>query len=169
MKIRKGGKKPTIPYTVYGCSECVEYFSTPAIVQVHCQKVHNLSISIDDCGLKPYDVTERRYNEMLNDEMDLITQITADTKTKSARTDVKLSQDPSFDPDDILKLSNSDDPDIIFQKLSARLESPTGSKPLPGIFDINIDGPQIRLIVALKLSNTPGIMSAISEFNSKIN
>ena len=169
MKIRKGGKKPTIPYTVYGCSECTEYFTTPEIVQAHCQEKHNLSISIDDCGQKPYDVTERRYNDMLNDELDLVAQITADSNKKSARTNIQLSQDPSFDPDDILKLSNSDDPDIIFQKLSSRLESPTGSKPLPGIFDINIDGPQIRLIVALKLSNTPGNMSAISEFNSKIN
>jgi len=169
MKIRKGGKKPKDPRTVYGCSECIEYFSTPEMVHAHCQTVHDLSIPIEDCNKKPYDVTEKRYNEMLDDEMDLIAQITADTTEKSARTNESLSQDPSLDPADILKFTNSDDPDIIFQKLSVHLESPVGSKLVPGIFDINIDGPQIRLIVALKLSNTPGNMSAIAEFNSKIN
>ena len=168
MIIRKGGKPPKIPYTVYGCSECTEYFTTPEIVLKHCQEVHDLSPSVDDCSKKPYDVTEKRYNEMLNDEMDLIAQITANSNEKSERTDAKLSQDPSLDPAD-LKFTNSDDPDIIFQKLSVHLESPAGSKPLPGIFDINIDGSQIRLIIALKLSNTPDNMSAISEFNSKIN
>jgi len=168
MKIRKGGKPPKDPHTVYGCSECTEYFTSPEIVLAHCQEVHNLSISIDDCSQKPYDVTEKRYNEMLNDEMDLITQITANSNEKSARTDAKLSQDLLLDPTD-LKFTNSDDPDIIFQKLSLHLESPAGSKPLPGIFDINIDGSQIRLIIALKLSNTPDNMLAISEFNSKIN
>ena len=169
MKIRKGGKPPKIPYAVYGCSECSEYFTTPEIVLKHCQEVHNLSISIDDCSKKPYDVTEKRYNEMLNDEIDLIAQITANSNEKSTRTGAKLSQDPLLDPADVLKFTDSDNPDIIFQKLSVHLESPTGSKPLPGIFDINIDGSQIRLIIALKLSNTPDNMTAISEFNSKIN
>lgn len=169
MKIRKGGKPPKDPHTVYGCSECTEYFSSPEIVLAHCQEVHDLSLSIDDCSQKPYDVTEKRYNEMLNDEIDLLAQITANSNEESARTDAKLSQDPSLDPEDLLKFTNSDDPDIIFQKLSLHLESPAGSKPLPGIFDINIDGSQIRLIIALKLSNTPDNMSAISEFNSKIN
>jgi len=168
MKIRKGGKPPKDPHTVYGCSECTEYFTSPEIVLTHCQEVHNLSISIDDCSQKPYDVTEKRYNEMLNDEMDLITQITANSNEKSAHTDAKLSQNPLLDPAD-LNFTNSDDPDIIFQKLNIHLESPAGSKPLPGIFDINIDGSQIRLIIALKLSNTPDNMFAISEFNSKIN
>ena len=169
MKIRKGGKPPKIPYTVYGCSECTEYFTTPEIVLKHCQEVHNLSPSIDDCSKKLYDVTEKRYNEMLNDEMDLIAQITANSNEKSAHTDAKLSQDPLLDPADVLKFTNSDDPEIIFHKLSLHLESPTGSKPLPGIFNVNVDGSQIRLIIALKLSNTPGNMFAISEFNSKIN
>ena len=169
MKIRKGGKPPKDPHTVYGCSECIEYFTSPEIVLVHCQEVHDLSLSIDDCSQKPYDVTEKRYNEMLNDEIDLLAQITANSNEESARKDAKLSQDPSLDPEDLLKFTNSDDPDIIFQKLSLHLEAPAGSKPLPGIFDINIDGSQIRLIIALKLSNTPDNMTAISEFNSKIN
>ena len=169
MKIRKGGKPPKDPHTVYGCSECTEYFTSPEIVLEHCQVVHDLSLSVDDCSKKPYDVTEKRYNEMLNDEMDLIAQITANSNEKSTRTGAKLSQDPSLDPEDLLNFTNSDDPDIIFQKLSLHLESPAGSKPLPGIFNINVDGSQIRLIVALKLSNTLGNMSAISEFNSKIN
>ena len=169
MIIRKGGKPPKIPYTVYGCSECTEYFTTPELVLAHCQEVHDLSLSIDDCSLKPYDVTEKRYNEMLIDEMDLIAQITANSNEESARKDATLSQDLSLDPEDLLKFTNSDDPDIIFQKLSLHLETPAGSKPLPGIFDINIDSSQIRLIIALKLSNTPANMSAISEFNSKIN
>ena len=169
MKIRKGGKPPKFPYTVFGCSECTEYFSTPEIVLRHCLEVHDLSLSIDDCSLKPYDVTEKRYNEMLIDEMDLIAQITANSNEESARKDATLSQDLSLDPEDLLKFTNSDDPDIIFKKLSLHLETPAGSKPLPGIFDINIDSSQIRLIIALKLSNTPANMSAISEFNSKIN
>ena len=169
MKIRKGGKPPKDPHTVYGCSECTEYFTSPEVVLAHCQEVHNLSLSIDDCCLKPYDVTEKRYNEMLNDEIDLLAQITANSNEESARTDAKLSQDSSLDPEDLLKFTNSDNPDIIFQKLSLHLEAPAGSKPLPGIFDINIDSSQIRLIIALKLSNTPDNMSAISEFNSKIN
>lgn len=169
MKIRKGGKPPKDPHTVYGCSECTEYFTSPEIVLAHCQEVHDLSLSIDDCSQKPYDLTEKRYNEMLNDEIDLLAQINANSNEESARTDAKLSQDPSLDPEDLLKLTNSDDPDIIFQKLSLHLEAPAGSKPLPGIFDINIDGSQIRLIIALKLSNTPDNMTAISEFNSNIN
>ena len=169
MKIRKGGKPPKDPHTVYGCSECTEYFTSPEVVLAHCQEIHNLSLSIDDCSLKPYDVTEKRYNEMLNGEIDLLAQITANSNEESARTDAKLSQDPSLDPADLLKFTNSDDPDIIFQKLSLHLKAPAGSKPLPGIFDINIDSSQIRLIIALKLSNTPDNMSAISEFNSKIN
>ena len=168
MKIRKGGKPPKDPHTVYRCSECTEYFTSPEVVLSHCQEVHDLSLSVDDCSKKPYDITEKRYNEMLIDEIDLIAQITANSNEKSERTNAKLSQDPSLDPAD-LKFTNSDDPDIIFQKLSVHLESPAGSKPLPGIFDINIDGSQIRLIIALKLSNTPDNMSAISEFNSKIN
>lgn len=169
MKIRKGGKPPKDPHTVYGCSECTEYFTSPEIVSKHCQEVHNLSISIDECSQKPYDVTEKRYNEMLNDEINLIAQITANSNEKSTRTGAKLSQDPLLDPVDVLKFTDSDDPDIVFQKLSVHLESPTGSKPLPGIFNVNVDGSQIRLIIALKLSNTPDNMTAISEFNSKIN
>jgi hypothetical protein len=169
MKIRKGGKPPKDPHTVYGCSECTEYFTSPEVVLLHCQDVHNLSLSLDDCSLKLYNVTEKRYNEMLNDEIDLLAQITANSNEKSTRTGAKLSQDPLLDPVDVLKFTDSDDPDIVFQKLSVHLESPTGSKPLPGIFNVNVDGSQIRLIIALKLSNTPGNMTAISEFNSKIN
>ena len=168
MKIRKGGKPPKDPRAVYGCSECGEYFTSPEILSSHCVEIHNITLSKKDCKKLQYDVTPIKYKEMLNHELDIKKEQDKISLENSERAGAKLSNDLASDPEDIMKCTDFDNPDAVFKKLSDLLESSDTSKPLPGIFKINIEGSQIKLIVALNLQNTPENMSAISQFNSMI-
>lgn len=168
MKIRKGGKPPKDPHTTYGCSECGEYFTSPEVLSDHCSEIHNITLSGEDCKKLQYDVTPIKYEEMLNHELEHAKEQDKISCENSERAGAKLSQDTASDPEDIMKGTNLDNPDLVFKKLADLLKSPDTSKPLPGMFKIDIEGSHIRLIVALKLQNTPENMSAISTFNSMI-
>ena len=168
MKIRKGGKPPKDPRAVYGCSECGEYFTSPEILSSHCVEIHKITLSGEDCKKLQYDVTPIKYKEMLDHELEHEKEQDKISCENSERAGAKLSNDLASDPGQIMKCTDLDNPDAVFKKLSDLLESSDTSKPLPGIFKINIEGAQIKLIVALNLQNTPENMSAISEFNSMI-
>ena len=168
MKLRKGGKPPKDPHTVYGCSECGEYFTSPEILSSHCVEIHKITLSGEDCKKLQYDVTPIKYKEMLDHELEHEKEQDKISCENSERAGAKLSNDLASDPGQIMKCTDLDNPDAVFKKLSDLLESSGTSKPLPGIFKINIEGAQIKLIVALNLQNTPENMSAISEFNSMI-
>lgn len=167
MKIRKG-RVPKNPQTVYGCSECGEYFTSFHVLQIHCENVHDIILSDSEADTLTYGVTMAKFEEMLDQESELQEQVKRVQANKDDQTNAKLSQDPSKDPEDLIETADLSEPDVVYKKLVELLESPTTSKPLPGLFKIDIDGSEIKLIVALKLQNTASNMTAISEFNTSI-
>jgi len=168
MKIKKGGKPPKDPHIVYGCGECGEYFTSPEILQQHCQDKHSITLSVSESKKRPYGITPDKHKLMLAHEAANSTTTEKAAGEAAERSTAKLSQDPSSDPSNLLHLSDVSDPDLLYKKLLSVLDSPLTSQPLPGMFKIDINGSKIRLIIALELQNTSTNMEAISTFNASI-
>lgn len=172
MKIKRGGRARADPRTVYKCSECGEYFSAPGVLKVHCEDVHNIILPESEdaeCYQDTWEITPAKFQEMLDYEADSMTEQEGKEAERAYLLSAKLAADPKDDTEVLEEVEENPHPDGIFKQLMDKLETPATSKPLPGVFDIKIEGGEIRLMVAAKLPNTSANMAAISEFNAKIN
>lgn len=169
LKIIRRGRQPKDGKTIYGCTDCQEYFSTPEKLQEHSQFTHNKILTGQEVNELVYTVNPEKYEQMVQEEEELAAVVVDVQKEENERVSAELSRPIETDPVSIVTESDAESPEEVYSKTMDHISKSKVNKELDGAFNIDIVGRDIVVNISATIPNTPENMSAIAEFNKSIN